>query len=142
MLGVVSGNISRVVKEHIPVSGWKTFPMAKVPKIPPRQRLAKNLKALMRMQALGTGLVADRSGIDPKSVNNMLNARFDPRLSQVEKVANVFGMAAWQLLAFDLEGKAPDSSQTLRLLEHYTSAQDDGRKAIMQVAEIAAAKSE
>lgn len=142
MLGVVSGNYSRIVKAHIPEPRCKTFPMARAPKIPPRQRLAKNIRALMHMQGLGTGLIADRAKVDPKTVNNMVNARFDPRLSQVEKIANVFGLTAWQLLAADLEGKAPDSAAALRLLEHYSNAQDDGRKAIMQVAEIASAKAE
>lgn len=116
--------------------------MAKAPRIPPRQRLARNLRALMKVQGLGTGFVAERAKIDPKSLNNMINARFDPRLSQVEKVASVFGFTAWQILAYDFEGKPPDSVQTVRLLEHYTKAQDDGRKAIMQVAEVAASKAD
>ena len=116
--------------------------MRKSARVPPRQRLAENLRSLMHMQDLGTGIVAERAGIDPKSINNMMNARFDPRLSQVEKVANVFGLTTWQLLAFRLETKAPDSAQTLKLLDHYTSAPDAGRRAIMQVAEIAAAKEE
>lgn len=110
-------------------------------RVPPRQRLAKNLKALMAMQNLSARQVSEVAKVSNKTVSNMVNASFDPRLSLVEKVANVFGMTAWQLLAADLEARPKeDSAQAMKLLEHYTNAQDDGRKAIMHVAEMAASK--
>lgn len=106
----------------------------------PRTRLAKNVKVLIEMQQLTVYQVAEIAKVDPKTVYNMLKGSFDPRLSIVEKLANVFGLTTWQILAADLESKPPDSKQVLTLLEHYSSAKEDGRKAIMQVAEIAAHK--
>ncbi len=110
--------------------------------IPPRQRLAKNLRSLAQREGYSGHEIARRTGnkIDPKTVNNMLRAAYDPRLTQVEKVANVFGMTAWQLLAYDLAERPPDSKKVVRLLENYSSAPDDGREAIVQVAEIPASK--
>ena len=130
------GNLSPCVKEHVPQPIGKNFPMAKQP-LPIRQRLAKNLRALATANELSGHEIAKKAKLDPKTVNNMLKAGHDPRLTYVEKVAGVFGLAAWQLLAMDLESKPPDSTQIQRLLEHYSKAQDTGRKAIMQVAEIA-----
>jgi transcriptional regulator with XRE-family HTH domain len=113
--------------------------MGKVPTTP-RQRLAKNLKALIDMQDLTVYRVAEDAKVDPKTVYNMLKGSFDPRLSIVEKLANVFGLTTWQILAVDMEAKPPDSKSALVLLEHYSTAKEDGRKAIMQVAEIASQK--
>lgn len=108
--------------------------------LPLRQKLARNLKALAKRQGMSGHQIAEKAKLDPKTVNNMLRASHDPRLTHVEKVASVFGMAAWQLLAMDLEIRNADSVQVVRLLERYTEAPDDGRKAILQVAEIAAQK--
>ena len=113
--------------------------MSKQP-VPPRQRLAKNLKVLAARRELSGHEIGKKAKVDPKTVNNMLRAAFDPRLSVVEKVAGVFGMTAWQLLAYDLEEHPPDSKQVVQLIERFSSAPDDGRKAILQVAEIAGSK--
>lgn len=124
------------LSEPVPREGWETFPMRKSP-TPPRTRIAKNLRALMEMQGIGAPKLAAEAKVDRKTINNLVNGRFDPRLSLVERVANVFGMAAWQLLATDLEVKKLDSAQIVRLLERYSAAGEDGKAAIMQVAQVA-----
>ena len=106
----------------------------------PKVRLAKNLKALIEVQGLSVYRVAEIAKVDPKTVYNMLKGSFDPRLSIIEKLANVFGMTTWQILAHDMEGLRPDSKQVVELLELYSGAKEDGKRAIMQVAEIAAQK--
>lgn len=110
------------------------------PPIPLRQRLAKNLRVLADKNEMSGHQIAAKAKLDPKTVNNMLRAGHDPRLTHVEKVAGVFGMAAWQLLAMNLEERPPDAAQVVRLLERYSAAQDSGRETIMQVAEIASQK--
>lgn len=133
------GKHSPTVKELFPQAQGNNFPMART-RVPLRQRLAKNLRALATRDKLSGHQIAGKAKLDPKTVNNMLRAGHDPRLTHVEKVAEVFGLAAWQLLALDLEANPPDSSQVVALLDHYSAAQDSGRKAIMQVAEMASAK--
>jgi transcriptional regulator with XRE-family HTH domain len=133
------GKNSAKVKAPVPQTGWNHFRMGKVPTTP-RQRLAKNLKALIDLQDLTVYRVAEDAKVDPKTVYNMLKGSFDPRLSIVEKLANVFGLTTWQILAVDMEAKPPDSKQALELLERYSTAKEDGRRAIMQVAEIASQK--
>jgi transcriptional regulator with XRE-family HTH domain len=133
------GKNSADVKAHIPQPGWNHFRMGKVPTTP-RQRLARNLKALIDFQEVTVYGVAEDAKVDPKTVYNMLKGSFDPRLSIVEKLANVFGLTTWQLLAVDLESRPPEWKQALTLLELYSQAQEGGRKAIMQVAEIASQK--
>ena len=38
-----------------------------------------------------------KAGVDRKTVNNWINQRYDPQLTEVEAVANVFGLTAWQM---------------------------------------------
>jgi transcriptional regulator with XRE-family HTH domain len=135
----VWGNTFPHVKEHIPQGKCSHLDVAKL--VPnPRTRLAKNLAVLIETQGLSAPQVAEAAKVDRKSINNLLNSRFDPRLTLIEKVANVFGLTTWQLLAHDFELNRPDNRQVLTLLEHYSTAKDEGRRAIMQVAEIAAQK--
>lgn len=94
----------------------------------------------METQGLSAPQVAELAKVDRKTINNLVNSRFDPRMTLVEKVANVFGLTTWQLLAYDFEAKRPDNRAVLTLLERYTEAGEDGRRAILQVAEIAALK--
>jgi transcriptional regulator with XRE-family HTH domain len=127
------------VKQLFTREAGNTFPVPRQ-EVPLRQRLAKNLRALAKRDGLSGHQVAAKAKMNPKTVNNMMRAGHDPRLTHVEQVASAFGLAAWQILAMDLEQRPPDSAQVIRLLERYSSAPDDGRKAIMQVAEIAASK--
>ena len=135
------GNNSLAVKALFPSLDGENLLMPRE-RVPPRQRLARNLKVLAAKAGLSGAEIGKKAKVDQKTISNMMRAAFDPRLSVVEKVANVFGMTTWQILAYDVEAHPPDSSQVLRLLERYTNAEDDGRKAIMQVAEIASAKAD
>ena len=105
MLSALWGNVSPAVKaaaythaEHIPPRAWNTFPMAKAlaKPIPPRTRLAANLKVALERSQMSAPELAELAKVDRKTVNNLLNARFDPRLSLVEKIANALGLTTWQ----------------------------------------------
>lgn len=109
--------------------------------ISPLHRYAKNLKALIALHEMTVAQVAERAKVIPKQVYNLLNASHDPRLKGLEKVANVFGLSAWQMLAVDLEGKPAEMRRVLTLLERFTAADEAGQAAIMQVAEIASNRS-
>jgi transcriptional regulator with XRE-family HTH domain len=61
-------------------------------KLLPRQILARNLKALLNKTGLSASEVAKKAGVDRKTINNQLNARYDPRPEQVDAVASVFGL--------------------------------------------------
>jgi transcriptional regulator with XRE-family HTH domain len=74
--------------------------------VKPRARniLAGNLKTLMKRNLnLKTQVkLAKRSGVAQTTISNMLNpgtsAMASPKLDSVEKVAQAFGLATWQLL--------------------------------------------
>jgi transcriptional regulator with XRE-family HTH domain len=106
----------------------------------PTQRYAKNLKRLIEMHEMTVAQVADKAKLVPKQVYNLLNASHDPRLKGLEKVANVFGLSAWQMLAVDLDEKPGDVKQTLKLLELFSASDSSGRHTILQVADIASTK--
>ena len=82
--------------------------------------------------------VAKRSGVDAKTVNNMLHGRFDPRPEKADQVAQVFGLNGWQLLIPDLPADMFRNGQLEKLIANYVSASPDGRDSIIRVAEMAA----
>lgn len=98
--------------------------------------LAENLKLLLKTSGLSGPELADKAKVDRKSVNNMLNARYDPRPEKVEAVAHVFGFTGWQLLR---PGHAVDAAQGKaieELIDRFNSATPEQRETIMHVAEM------
>jgi transcriptional regulator with XRE-family HTH domain len=104
----------------------------------PRQVLAANLKELLQIHELTAPTVAKRAGIDPKSMNNMLNARFEPRRENVDAVAKVFGLTGWQLIRKNLTKDMPKAAEIEKLIERYTEATPEQRETIMKVADMSA----
>jgi len=136
----VSGTCSRFVKDHVPGSAWNTFPVAG--NQTPRQVLAANLKELLKLHKLSAPTVAKRAGIDPKSMNNMLHARFESRRENVDAVAKVFGLTGWQLIRRNMDftknaKEIPKASEIELLIDMYTEATPEHRETIMHVAEMA-----
>lgn len=82
--------------------------------------------------------VARRSGVDPKTVNNMIHGRYDPRPEKADQVAAVFGLRGWQLLIPDLPADMLKNGQLEAVIRNYVSASPAGRASIDQVAKMAA----
>lgn len=82
--------------------------------------------------------VARVSGVDAKTVNNMLHGRFDPRPEKADMVAQVFGLSGWQMLIPDLTAAMLKNGELDQLIANYVSASPDGRDNIRRVAEMAA----
>jgi hypothetical protein len=131
-MALVYGKYSLAVKEHIPEGGWNHSAVEK-PVPPIRQRLANNLRELLKEEPRSGNSIAELARVDGKTFNNLLHARFDPRLTVVEKVARGFGMEAWQILAANI-GEMPANREFLRLLELYLASDQAGREAILSVA--------
>lgn len=104
----------------------------------PRKTLARNLRLLMDASGMKAPEVAKRSGVDPKTVNNMVHGRYDPRPEKADQVAQVFGLSGWQLLVPDLPADMVGNGKLERLIENYVSAGAEGRDSITRVAEMAA----
>ena len=125
--------------QHITEGAWNHLQM-QAQTTSPLHRYAKNLKALIALHEMTVIQVAEKAKLTPKQIYNLLNANHDPRLKGLEKVANVFGLSAWQMLATDLEGKPAEAKQVLTLLERFSEADEGGRQTILQVADIASTK--
>ena len=111
--------------------------MSKERPLLPRDILSRNLRALLARSPLTAPQVAKKAGIDRKTLNNQLNARFDPQAEQVDAVAQVFGLQGWMLLSPTFN---PEVAQTNinRLLQLFAEADEDGKESIIRVAELAA----
>lgn len=106
----------------------------------PRSVLARNLKALVEKSGDTNRSIAKRTNglVDPKTVSNQMNARFDSRLEQVDAVAKAFGRRYWDLLNPLFNADAPPSEEMMRITEIYARTTDQGRDSIRSVAELAA----
>lgn len=92
----------------------------------------------MQASGLSSPEVAKKAGVDPKTMNNMLNGRYDPRPEKAEQVAAVFGLSGWQLLIPGLSSDMLKNGKLERLIANYVSADKEGRDSISSVAEMAA----
>lgn len=81
--------------------------------------------------------VAQKAGVDRKTVNNQLNGRYDPRPEQVQKVAQVFGFEAWQLLSADFNVELERNGKLRELIALYANADEEAREAMIRVARMA-----
>ncbi len=105
---------------------------------PPRRTLARNLKALMNAQGMTGADVARVSGVDKKTISNLLNERFDPQLDKVEAVTRVFGLTGWQLIMPGAADNVIRDGKLQEIVESYSLTDEAGRDSIAKVAEIAA----
>ncbi len=106
-------------------------------RLAPRHVFAENLRRLIEANGTTAPRVAEKAGVDRKTVNNMLNARVNPDLDNVRAVAAVFGLTDWQLLRHDLETSLQAANVIEKLIDCYQAADEQGKKAIMGVAEMA-----
>jgi transcriptional regulator with XRE-family HTH domain len=78
-------------------------PAATIPDMP-LDVLSINLKALMRdyPEWASQRKLALKAGIDQRTVGRILNMEHSPNLAQIDKLAEVFNVQPWQLLAPNL----------------------------------------
>lgn len=106
----------------------------------PRQTLAKNLRALLDMTEMSAPRLAERAGVDRKTVYNQLNGRFDPRPEKVEQVAKVFGLTSWDLLSKNFKADKIANGRLQKLIELFQETDETGQDNILRIAEMAAKK--
>lgn len=122
---------------HSPRYG-KEFPMAPHrEKLLPRHILQRSLRALMEAHKVTGPEIAAKAKIDRKSVNNMLNARNDPRPDKVNAVADAFGYDVSQLFSPHFR---PDKNggKVHKLVNLFEASNEDGKESILRIAEMAA----
>jgi|GEM_PF-3007830 len=110
----------------------------KNPRKKPAKLVADNIKVLIESNQTTAPRVAEKAGIDRKTLNNMLNGRFEPTLTNVDAVAAVFGLESWQLLRHDLQNSLVQANVIEKLIDDFYDATDEDRQKILGVAEMAA----
>jgi hypothetical protein len=96
-----------------------------------------NLVTLMAHHQLAPTIVASRAGVGQKTVNNIIHARHDSRLSPPLKPWRVwFELKAWQMLRPSTPDELKAMSGLDRLITNYLAASERGREAIARVAEL------
>lgn len=101
----------------------------------PRATLAENLVELLKKTKMSSPELATKAKVDRKTVNNMLNARYDPRPEMVDAVAGVFGLTGWQLLRPGTGKSYMGPSDIDALLENFYTASPEDQAMILRIAE-------
>jgi transcriptional regulator with XRE-family HTH domain len=110
-----------------------------MPKQQVRLALARSIQLLIAAAGTTAPQIAKRAGVDPKTMNNLINGRFAANLDVLEKIAEAFNLQAWQLLMPDLvQSLLSDNNNLARVIEAYRSTDATGRFSILTVAEMAA----
>jgi hypothetical protein len=122
------------VKPHFTRKLRNNFHMLKDTAEPLRKRLGRNLKFVLLRRDQSQRSAALAAKMNDKTFNNLAEARFDPRMTQVEKAANAVGYEVWQLLACEFAAMPAEPKEVLRLLELFSKASPQGRATILQVA--------
>jgi transcriptional regulator with XRE-family HTH domain len=134
--GAILGNVFPVCQGALSPKDGKAFLMRQKRPLP-RQVLARNLAALQKKAGLTGHEIARRAKVDPKTVNNQLHGKYDPRPEQVDAVASVFGLTYLDLLNPGFDPAAQTNDTMRQLVQLYSMADDTGRKNILAVAEMA-----
>jgi transcriptional regulator with XRE-family HTH domain len=100
------------------------------------QIVAENTRSLIESTGHSSPEIAVRSGLDRKTLNNVINERRNVRIESVAAIANAFGLEAWQLLIPNLGAQAY-RRDILNLIRDFIESDDDGRHSIVEVARIA-----
>jgi plasmid maintenance system antidote protein VapI len=103
----------------------------------PGDILAHNLRHLLKATDMTGPEVARKAGVDRKTVNNQINGRFDSQSISVERVAQVFGLHAADLLDPDFDVTRSRNDAVRDLVRMYEEADETGRHAILTVAKMA-----
>ncbi len=100
--------------------------------------LTRNVRALVAYlnEHPGAGSLAQRrkGRVSQKTLNNILNGRHRPTLKTLEQVADMFGIAAWQLLLPDFSADLILSQDLKDIVEGYAHSDQVGRATIKQIA--------
>lgn len=128
------GNFYYSSKESIPACISYALGMATA-RPNPRDSLASNLRHLMAAQRWNQVDVAKRSGVNQKTISNILNGRNTPTLDKLDMIAAAFGLNAWHLILPDLPAELVNGGTIERLFANYLASGQKGREYIDHVAE-------
>lgn len=100
-----------------------------------RDSLARNIKALRLDAGWTQEELRIRAGISQKTISNMESPdkTGSPYLNNIEAVAAVFGLQAWQLLIPWLPDELARNPRLVRLVRGYAQLSDDGRETVDKI---------
>lgn len=100
-------------------------------------RIGKNLSFLIERTGIKVMEVAERSRVGLRTVTYMKNGEGNPTVSNVEKVARVFGLTSWHMLSKTLEQDYDTQEWLDRIHTAFSMASSDGQDVIRKATEIA-----
>ena len=128
------GNFYYACKETFPTCIAYARCMAKE-RQNPRDSLANNLRLLMAAREWNQVDLAKRSGVNQKTISNILNGRNTPTLDKLDLIASAFGLNAWHLILPNLSSELVNGGTIERLFQNFMASDQKGREYINHVAE-------
>lgn len=97
---------------------------------------AFNVQRHMTRLKLASAVLASRSKISPKTLNNLLNGRHAPQLDVLSKIADALKVPLWLLWLPDIPFDAPYDEAFPQLVETAAKLSPDALKAVKRVADL------
>lgn len=100
--------------------------------------LAQNLDLLMGIDGYTQTSLAKKSGVNQKTIGNMLNpetTKNGPTLSNISAVAKVFNLETWHLLVPEQPIEVLKSKEIEDLVMNYSKIDQGGRKNLNRISE-------
>lgn len=100
--------------------------------------LAANLRMLMNTAKHSEAALAKLAGVDPTTINNILNRNNAAKIDSVQAVAKAYGLDTWKLLVENMAEAVGHNGELGTIISAYAKTDETGRHSILKVAEIAA----
>jgi transcriptional regulator with XRE-family HTH domain len=137
-MGKSLGNFSLACKQSFPKQENYIVCMHKQ-RPNPRESLAKNVAMLLRIHNMGQSDLARKSGVNQKTISNIVHGKNAPNLDKVDAIAKAFGLDAWHLILPNLPEEIANGGAIAQLVENFLASDSESRKYINHVAEREAA---
>lgn len=130
----IVGNFSFNGKQVFPKA--KNYSQAMAKNRPnPRDSLAHNVALLMRLHGYDQTHLAKLSGVNQKTISNVINTRNAANIDKIDAIASAFGLDAWHLILPNLPEEIASGGSIEQLVRNYIAADHDGREYITRVSE-------
>ncbi len=96
--------------------------------------IVKNLISLMAEFHIDKPELSKKSGVSPRMVSYILSGDRKPSIDVLDKLAEVLGISAWQLMIPNLHADLVKRGRLDKLIKSYASTTEDGREHIDLVA--------
>ena len=112
------------------VASGHDVPMSKAPVKKTVRSFQRNLRMLKATFGLSTKEIHRRSGVSERMIDYLLAGERSPTEDIADAVGSAFGVTGWHMLNPNLTSDLAQSGKLDALIQHYSSADEEGKRLI------------